>query len=113
MTDKDKEEIIQIIHSEIQKLIKRIKELEEFTTPVSPDNAIGRVSRMDAINNKSVFDASLRNTNERMEKLKLILKYVHEPDFGICTKCRQSISLERLKIRPEIRLCANCLKNKL
>ena len=33
---------------------KDIKGLKEATKPISPENSIGRVSRMDAINNKSV-----------------------------------------------------------
>ena len=31
-----------------------IVDLKELTKPIAPENAIGRVSRMDAINNKSV-----------------------------------------------------------
>ncbi|PKP12202.1 MAG: TraR/DksA family transcriptional regulator [Bacteroidetes bacterium HGW-Bacteroidetes-4] len=110
MTEIEKTEIIAIIDSEILKLTKRIEELKEFTDPIAPDDAIGRVSRMDAINNKSVFDASMRNIQTRLEQLNQILKITHNADFGICAKCRQSIPFERLKIRPEIRLCANCLK---
>jgi DnaK suppressor protein len=65
---------------------------------------------MDAINNKSVFDASMRNVQGRLDQLTQTLKMTGDADFGICTKCRQSIPFERMKIRPEIRLCATCLK---
>lgn len=37
--------------------------LEDSCKPIAPDVAIGRISRMDAINNKSVMEASLRNAN--------------------------------------------------
>jgi len=110
MTEAEKSEIIEIILADIEKLNKKITELKDFTEPISPDNAIGRVSRMDAINNKSIFDASMRNSQERLNQLKEILKHTNNDDFGICIKCRQSIPFERLKIRPEIRLCANCLE---
>ena len=57
--------------SQLKSLAKRIKEeikctQEKIDTysnlckPISPENAIGRVSRMDAINNKSVVEAALR-----------------------------------------------------
>jgi len=65
---------------------------------------------MDVINNKTIFDAGMRNSQERLGQLTEILKHIYDADFGICTKCHQSIPAERLKIRPEIRLCANCLK---
>lgn len=108
MTKAEKTQLTEIINSEIHKLGHKIEELKEFTHPIAPDNAIGRISRMDAINNKSVFDASMRNTQTRLEQLAQALKMVNDADFGICIKCRQSIPFERLKIRPEIRLCANC-----
>ena len=44
----------------ISKTIQKIRRYEEMTQPIAPDNAIGRVSRMDAINNKSVIEAALR-----------------------------------------------------
>lgn len=110
MTEQERKEIKEVILNQIEKSEKKIEELKEFTQPISPDNAIGRVSRMDAINNKSIYDASMSNTRQRLEQLKQVLKLTDDADFGICTQCRQSIPIERLKIRPEIRLCAGCLK---
>lgn len=110
MTEKERKEIVEVIVSQIEKSEQKIEELKEFTEPIAPDCAIGRVSRMDAINNKSIYDASMNNTRQRSNQLKQVLKLTNDADFGICTKCRQSIPIERLKIRPEIRLCASCLK---
>ncbi|MGM0408496.1 MAG: TraR/DksA family transcriptional regulator, partial [Bacteroidota bacterium] len=105
----ERKEIKEVILSQIEKAEIKIEELKEFTQPIAPDCAIGRVSRMDAINNKSIYDASMNNTRQRLEQLKQVLKLTDDADFGICTKCRQSIPIERLRIRPDIRLCAGCL----
>lgn len=110
MTKEERAVLVEIINSEISKLCNKIDELKEFTVPVAPDDAIGRISRMDAINNKSIVEASMRNLQGRRQQLQKISQTAFEPDYGICTKCRQSIPFERLKIRPEIRLCAGCLK---
>lgn len=112
MTAQEHQQLFEIIEEEISKLNDKIVELKDFTEPVSPDNAIGRVSRMDAINNKSIFDASLRNTRQRLLQLQQIKTLKNDNSFGICTRCFQQIPFERLKIRPEIRLCADCLKGK-
>jgi DnaK suppressor protein len=109
MTNEEKEQIIQIITQEIKKLNRKINELKEFTAPVSPDDAIGRISRMDAINNKSIVEASMRNLQSRLDQLQKISQVIDEKDFGLCIKCHRPIPFERLKIRPEIRLCAGCL----
>ena len=110
MTSEKKTELELIIKSEIEKIILKLEDLKGFTEPVAPDNAIGRISRMDAINNKTIFDASQRNLKNRMVQLEQSLKRIHDDNFGICTECHQSIPFERMKIRPEIRFCATCFK---
>jgi len=110
MTQEERQQIIEIINSDIEKLTIKIDELQEFTAPVSPDDAIGRISRMDAINNKSITEASMRNLQTRLDQLQKINQVVHEKEFGLCLKCHKPIAFERLKIRPEIRLCAGCLQ---
>ncbi|HKL32867.1 MAG TPA: TraR/DksA C4-type zinc finger protein [Tangfeifania sp.] len=110
MTQEEHKQIIEIIHRDIEKLTHKISELSEFTGPVSPDDAIGRISRMDAINNKSIAEASMRNLRTRLDQLQKISQVVHDKDYGLCIKCHKPIAFERLKIRPEIRLCAGCLQ---
>lgn len=110
MTENEKKELIVIVENEIDKLTHKIEELKEFTAPIAPDDAVGRISRMDAINNRSVYEASMRNVQGRLDQLIQMKKMINNPDFGLCSNCRQSIPFERLKLRPEIRLCANCIK---
>ena len=52
--------------------------------PVSPDDAIGRVSRMDAINNKGVLEAALREAEGRLKNLYQVLDRVNDSEFGVC-----------------------------
>ena len=69
------QEIKQTILDEISKTEKSIKEFKEVTKPIAPDVAIGRVSRMDAINNKSVAEAGLRQAQIKLKNfLDIILK---------------------------------------
>lgn len=70
MTEKERKEIKEVILNQIEKAESKIEELKDFTEPISPDNAIGRVSLMDAINNKSIYDASMSNTRQQLEQLK-------------------------------------------
>lgn len=104
----DKTEFKQRVIQEIEKQSKSVDLYRSMSSPVSPDNAIGRVSRMDAINNKSVVDAALRKAEERLEKLRAILDRLDDPHFGKCRKCRQSIPEGRLLIMPESTLCVRC-----
>jgi len=105
MNSKD---IKQKITDEILKVEVVIKEYKELTKPIAPDCAIGRVSRMDAINNKSVVEASLRQAESKLRNLKRVFSKLGSDEFGICLKCKQPIPLGRILIRPESLFCVNC-----
>lgn len=108
MSQLDRSEIRDRIEKEIQKTKYLISEYAELTKPVEPENAIGRVSRMDAIQNKSVTEAALRKTREKLENLEYALTKVDEEDFGLCVKCKQPIPVGRILIMPQSRTCVSC-----
>lgn len=104
----DKAQVQQIIQDEISKTETSIIYYRELTKPIAPNDAIGRVSRMDAINNKTINEASLRQAENKLKTLKIVLSKLNDNDFGICFKCKQAIPLGRILIRPESLLCVNC-----
>ena len=70
MKDEELKKIKKILTYEISKVNNNIIEYKKSTKPISPENSIGRVSRMDAINNKSVVEAALRNAEKKIERTK-------------------------------------------
>ena len=106
----NEKEIKQKILEEIAKTERLIVEYKELTRPVAPDDAIGRITRMDAINNKSVTEASLRQAEGKLKNLKRVLSRVGTSDFGICIKCGKSIPEGRLIYRPESLTCVDCAR---
>lgn len=104
------EEIRQKITSEIAKTEQLVSTYQEMTKPVALDDSIGRVSRMDAINNNSVTAAALRQAEDKLGKLKYMLSKLGSDDFAICLKCKTPIPIGRLLIRPESLYCVNCAK---
>ncbi len=104
----DKNEIKEKIIVEIEITEKRISEYKELTKPIAPDCAVGRVSRMDAINNNSINQAALRKNEEKLKNLNYMLSKINDDDFGLCAKCKQEIPFQRLLIIPQSRFCVNC-----
>lgn len=104
----NKTELKAKIEAEICKTEIHILEYKELTKPVEPENAIGRISRMDAINNKSVIEAALRKAKEKLEKLNLALSKIDDDDFGLCVRCLKPIPLGRILIMPQARTCVAC-----
>ena len=106
----DKGKILELLNSEIVKTKEQVVRYEDLAQPISPDNAIGRVSRMDAINNKSIVDAALRKAKERLKGLKSNLDKLDSSDFGVCVKCKNNIPIERILLAPQSSFCVNCAR---
>lgn len=108
MTEQEREALKARIAEEKIKLERNITDLEIETAPVSPDNAIGRVSRIDAIQNKSVNEAALVVARNKLIKLNTALTKIDDPRFGICSRCGKPIAVPRLMFLPESTRCIGC-----
>lgn len=104
----DKEEVKTKIKFEIKATEKIIKDLIDLTQPISPENAIGRISRMDAINNKSINVASLNQAKDKLKRLYSALENVPSKNFGICIRCKKQIPIGRIMLMPHAIKCVNC-----
>ena len=96
------------LNAKIARSERKIARMEEMTQPIGPENAIGRVSRMDAINNKSVMEAALRNARSELTSLRKALHHLDDDDFGLCTRCGSSIDIKRLIFMPGSERCVRC-----
>jgi DnaK suppressor protein len=105
----NKSELKTKLREQIAKTEEKIIGYTSMSAPVSPDNAIGRVSRMDAINNKSVAEAALRQAKEKLGQLKHMLATVDDdPNFGSCKRCGRPIPPMRIILMPESPYCVRC-----
>jgi DnaK suppressor protein len=108
MTPAQKEELIRKIEADIQTAHYEIRELGQKVHPIAPDCALGRLTRMEAIGEKSVNDALLEKTKRRLVKLEYIRRRADTERFGLCDKCDEPITFARLMIVPESTVCIPC-----
>jgi len=108
MNSQEKQQIRLRILDEITSSQEQIDELMELTKPIPPDAAIGRISRMEAINNKSVNEHLLAKTKNKLQRLEASLSFINEPDYGICRGCKSPIPMGRLMMMPESDKCVEC-----
>lgn len=85
-----------------------IASLSETSKPVAPDNAIGRLSRMEALNDRAVSEASLNAARHKLSRLETAHGKVDQPDFGICVSCDNPIPPGRILLMPEATRCVLC-----
>ena len=101
----------EVILQQIEDLKKDIENLKELAQPVSPDNAIGRISRMEALNDLTVHKSNLAKALKRQESLEKALTRVESEDYGHCLRCDEEINQKRLALLPESQICMVCIKN--
>ncbi|MGV7220738.1 MAG: TraR/DksA family transcriptional regulator [Nitrospinales bacterium] len=100
------------IEAEIIEEKSLIKNLVETSKPVAPDNAIGRLTRMEAISSRGVSEASLNSAREKLAKLEKALEKIDQPGFGICIRCNKQIPFGRIMALPENTLCVPCAEKR-
>ena len=108
MTTDEKKIIKESILKQIDDLEEEIINLKEAAKPIAPDCAYGRVSRMDAINNKTIVDASLLDKQTAVHRFKYALSKIDTDDYGKCSRCGDEIAVNRLKSIPYVNLCITC-----
>ena len=108
MDPAERQEVKERIQAAIAVVEKDIAALEELTKPIAPDNAIGRLSRMEAIGSKSINEANLASARTKLAKLKYALAGIDKEDFGICMECGEPIPIARIMIVPESKFCVSC-----
>ncbi len=108
MTAEERAQLKSRILESMETVKQNVADLVELTKPIPPENAIGRISRMEAINSKSVNEEALRKARDKLSKLELALSKTDHPDFGICSRCKQPIAPARLMYLPESSRCVHC-----
>ncbi|MDC1067639.1 TraR/DksA C4-type zinc finger protein [Candidatus Kapabacteria bacterium] len=100
----------EIIVDEIEETKVILNQFKEITKPVSPDNSIGRLSRMEALGSKSTAEFSERQAKNKLSDLETQLLKIDSDDFGKCQNCKELIPIERLFFMPESLFCVSCSK---
>jgi len=103
-------EIKEKVLASIEKTKLDIADYKDMTLPEGLDDAVGRVSRMDAINNKSVTQAALRQAEEKLKKFNYVYSQIGKSGFGECARCGNLIPIGRIILMPQSIHCVNCAR---
>lgn len=96
---------LKVLREELQALLD---DSGESSRPVDLEQPIGRVSRIDAIQQQKMAQAGRRNQEARLRLVNAALARIPGGDYGLCSECEEPIGFQRLKARPESRLCIAC-----
>jgi DnaK suppressor protein len=97
--------------SELEEVEIIAQKTAEDRVPVELDQqAVGRLSRMDAMQQQSMEKAKQVRRIERIKLINAALKRLEDGDYGFCLKCDAHISNGRLKLDPTFSLCIDCAR---
>ena len=108
MTPEDQQRFQQRIEEGITETRQDIERFEIASAPVAPDKALGRLTRMESLNDQGISNMALGRAQEKLYQLEQALERVKDPNFGSCVLCGNPIPLERLIALPESTRCVRC-----
>jgi DnaK suppressor protein len=101
----DRRQALKQLEIELGRLLETTK---EGTQVVDLDEPIGRLTRMDAIQQQNVSAANRRSVDLRLRQVAQALELIQCGEYGNCRRCDADISYPRLKARPESPYCLDC-----
>jgi len=80
----------------------------EGIRPVDLDEPIGRLSRMDAMQQQKMAQANRARNATRLKMVGAALAADPVDEYGWCKRCEDPVGYGRLKSRPEAPFCVGC-----
>lgn len=101
-------ELLQALQSLREELCQLLENSQDGAQPVSLDQPIGRLSRMDAMQQQSMLQANRRTMQIRLNRIDAALRRHTSGEYGWCLACEEEIGYARLKAQPEAFFCLDC-----
>lgn len=101
-----------------EKLTRLRAELKSFSeisedaraTVMLDQQAVGRLSRMDALQGQAMAQASERQRRADIQRIEAALKRLDDGEYGYCAQCGEDIAAKRLEVDPAAAFCIRCAK---
>ena len=106
MDVKQAREILRARRSELEMLSAGSAEARETVT--LDQQSVGRLSRMDAMQQQAMAQATERQRAAEITRIDNALKRLDDGEYGTCVECGEDIGEKRLEIDPAATLCINC-----
>lgn len=92
--------------SELQDL--RTVSEEAQSTVMLDQQSVGRLSRMDALQQQAMAQAQDRARQKESIMIEAALSRIEDGEYGYCADCGEEISEKRLELSPAAALCVRC-----
>ncbi|MFN3276641.1 MAG: TraR/DksA family transcriptional regulator [Paracoccus sp. (in: a-proteobacteria)] len=98
-----------LLQLELSRLEKDSDDTAESRKPVELDQqSVGRLSRMDAMQNQAMASAVDARRHARIRAIRAALSRIKAGEFGYCEECGDPIPFRRLTLDPAFTRCVGC-----
>ena len=87
---------------------KYLESSTDAAAAVEPDKGLGRLSRMEAMQDQQLVMEMRRRKKRQLADVKSAISRLETVNYGICIFCGKEISPERLAVTPEAQTCVSC-----
>lgn len=101
-------ELREALHRKRDDIEQSLAASRDDSRPVAPDQSIGRLTRMDAMQQQQMAVARRRRQQTQLAQIQQALNKIPEGTYGECVRCEEPIGLARLRARPETPFCRTC-----
>jgi DnaK suppressor protein len=101
-------ELTAALHTLQAELEAQLANASDRTDTVDLDQPIGRLSRMDALQQQAMAKEQQRRNKLKLSQIKQALAALEEGDYGLCRSCEEPIGHRRLSASPETPFCLAC-----
>ncbi len=108
LTEAQTGELHQRLRSDREEIEAQLEASRDGARPVGLDEPIGRLTRMDAMQQQNMTKANRRSLEARLQQVAGALTALTVGEYGFCVRCEEPIGYPRLKARPETRVCVQC-----
>ena len=99
-----------------RQLLDRQQELEQLNDESSESRStvkldqqsVGRLSRMDAMQQQAMAQATQQQRQRELIEIRAALQRMEQDDYGFCEDCGAEIAAKRLQLYPTARYCVEC-----
>jgi len=108
LTEEEIERFGAVLRNLQEELRSALKPLADGARTVDLDQPIGRLTRVDALQQQSMAKANRQSAQVRLRQVEAALKRTEQGTYGCCLDCDEPIGRARLEVRPEAFLCIGC-----
>lgn len=109
MNDSQIEQFRNLLNEMRQRLIAQDKIAQDSQkTVVLDQQSVGRLSRMDALQQQAMANATQARRGLQSLRIDAALIRLNEGEYGYCAGCGEDIPIKRLGLDPTVATCVSC-----